>query len=120
MTRRTVALLLTLAACQSASGSERQAGASSPPSAAGRIIDSLLPIEEEIRRFREAVPEVPASLTGGEPSRDALVRRWAAALEQRDSAALGSMLKNSDPARATMAAVSWNDSSMERRTLRWL
>ena len=94
MTRRAVALLLILAACQSASGSERQAGAPSPPSAAGRIIDSLLPIEEEIRRFREAVPEVPASLTGGERSRHALVRRWARALEQRDSAALVSMLIN--------------------------
>lgn len=94
MTRRAVALLLILAACQSASGSERQAGAPSPPSAAGRIIDSLLPIEEEIRRFREAVPEVPASLTGGERSRNALVRRWAAALEQRDSVALASMLIN--------------------------
>ena len=94
MTRRTVALLLTLAACQRAAGSGPQAGATSPPSAAGRVIDSLLPIEEEIRRFREAVPEVPARLTGAESSRDALVRRWAAALEERDSAALGSMLIN--------------------------
>ena len=57
-----------------------------------RVVDSLLPIEEEIRRFRIDVPEVPTELTGGERSRDALVERWVSALERRDSLALGRML----------------------------
>lgn len=56
------------------------------------VIDSLLPIEEEIRRFRIDVPEVPAELAGGERSRDRLVERWVGALESRDSVALARML----------------------------
>ena len=61
-------------------------------SAASKVVDSLLPIEEEIRRFRIDVPEVPENLEGGEPSRDALVERWVNALERRDSVALNRML----------------------------
>jgi hypothetical protein len=38
------------------------------------------------------VPEVPEELTGGERSRDALVRRWVKAIESRDSLVLGRML----------------------------
>jgi len=57
-------------------------------------VDSILPLDEEIRRFRLAVPEVPAALTGGERTRDALVRRWVTALESRDSTDLGRMLLN--------------------------
>lgn len=88
------ALLLLLSACTSASGSERRTGPPSTPAAApaGRIIDSLLPLEEEIRRFRLGMPETPARLTGGAPSRDRLVRRWVTAIEQRDSLALAEML----------------------------
>lgn len=55
------------------------------------VVDSLLPIEEEIRRFRLSVPETPAVLTGGAESRDALVRRWVQAVERRDSMALTRM-----------------------------
>lgn len=57
-----------------------------------QTVDSLLPLDEEIRRFRAAVPEVPAALAGGERSRDALVRRWVKAIESRDSTDLGRML----------------------------
>lgn len=56
------------------------------------VVDSLLPIEEEIRRFRIGVPEVPTKLTGGERSRDALVKQWVGAIESRDSVALEGML----------------------------
>ena len=56
------------------------------------VVDSLLPIEEEIRRFRLDVPEVPTGLTGGEDTRDALVKRWVDAVERRDSVALERML----------------------------
>ena len=58
------------------------------------VVDSILPIEEEIRRFRLQVPEVPSRLNGGASSRDALVHRWVKALETRDSTALREMLMN--------------------------
>lgn len=58
------------------------------------MIDSILPVEEEIRRFRTEVPEVPARLTGGATGRDALVRRWVKTVETRDSTALRDMLMN--------------------------
>ena len=57
-------------------------------------IDSILPIEEEIRRFRAKVQETPTHLRGGAPSRDQLVRRWVRAVETRDSLALRDMLLN--------------------------
>ena len=63
-----------------------------PP--ASPVIDSILPIEEEIRRFRAKVPATPTQLSGGAESRDELVRRWVRAVETRDSAALGGMLMN--------------------------
>ena len=57
-----------------------------------RQVDSILPIAEEIRRFREQVPETPSRLSGGAGSRDELVRRWVHAIESRDSIALRGML----------------------------
>lgn len=56
------------------------------------IVDSILPIEEEIRRFREMAPGVPTRLTGGASSRDALVRRWVRAVERADTAAFRDMI----------------------------
>lgn len=92
------AFLLT--ACQAdvprPAGAEtaRPPATSSPPArlSARPPVDSILPLDEEIRRFRAKVPEAPDRLSGGERSRDALVRRWVRAVESRDSVALGSML----------------------------
>lgn len=56
--------------------------------ASSGVVDSILPVEEEIRRFRVAVPEVSSALTGGEATRDGLVRRWVRALEAADTAAI--------------------------------
>ena len=56
------------------------------------VIDTILPIDEEIRRFREQVPDVPTRLAGGARSRDALVGKWVRSIETRDSVALGDML----------------------------
>lgn len=61
-------------------------------SAPATAVDSILPIEEEIRRFRLDVPETPTRLSGGATSRDALVRRWVTAIETRDSTALRDLL----------------------------
>ena len=58
----------------------------------GYVIDSILPIEEEVRRFRLAAGGTPVTaLGGGSPSREALVRRFVAALAAGDSTGLAAM-----------------------------
>jgi hypothetical protein len=56
----------------------------------GGTVDSAIPIEEALGRFREGVPR-PVSLDGGFTSRERLVRSFVRALETRDTAALGKM-----------------------------
>ena len=52
----------------------------------GYVIDSLLPPEEEARRFRAAFPgDSATAFIGGAPSRDALVRRFVRALAAADT-----------------------------------
>jgi hypothetical protein len=52
----------------------------------GYVIDSLLPPEEEARRFRAAYPgDSATSFAGGERSRDALVRRFVRSLAAADT-----------------------------------
>jgi hypothetical protein len=57
----------------------------------GYIVDSILPIEEELRRFRADLKDVPTRLTGGAPTRDELVARFVRAIETSDTAALRGM-----------------------------
>jgi hypothetical protein len=54
-------------------------------------VDSIFPIEEEIRRFRARVEGSADALTGGSASRDELVRRFMAALAAGERAAFDSM-----------------------------
>ncbi len=55
----------------------------------GYIVDSILPIAEEMRRFRNAVGGEPVTaLRGGSDSRDGLVARFAEAIAAGDSTAL--------------------------------
>lgn len=56
----------------------------------GYVIDSIRPMSEEIRLFRETLEE-PDSLSGGRATREALVARFMAALAGRDSAALAAL-----------------------------
>src|SRR5262245_23982981 len=58
----------------------------------GYVIDSILPPEEELPRFRAALPGDSATkLVGGSPTRDALVRRFIRALAANDTADLRTM-----------------------------
>ncbi len=58
----------------------------------GYVIDSILPVEEELRRFRASVPgDSAVALVGGSRSREALVRRFVRALAANDSADLQAM-----------------------------
>jgi hypothetical protein len=59
---------------------------------AAGIVDSLLPIEEELRRFRQATPDSISRLEGGARSREALVKAYTTAIEHADSVALHRLL----------------------------
>lgn len=79
-----------LGACAPA---DRREDASPPADTVRTVVDSILPIEEEIRRFRATLEgEAPERLAGGAPSRDALVEGFVAAVESADTAALRAML----------------------------
>jgi hypothetical protein len=54
-------------------------------------IDSILPIDEEVRRFRERVGRRADALEGGTDGRDALVASFVTAVERADTAALARM-----------------------------
>src|SRR5690606_28284148 len=54
----------------------------------GYVVDSILSPDEEMRRFAADLPSRPTRLSNGADSRDALIRRWIAAVEGNDSLAL--------------------------------
>jgi hypothetical protein len=64
-------------------------GAPARAQAAG-VVDTILPREEALARFRAGLPEV-TSLSGGAPSRDALIRRFVDALARADTVAFGDL-----------------------------
>ncbi|MDB4949945.1 MAG: hypothetical protein JWM27_2594 [Gemmatimonadetes bacterium] len=86
------ALLLTACGTSDAAARGREGAVrtvdAAPPAA---HVDSVLPIAEALRRFRVGMGPAPVALTGGEASRDALVRRFVKALERTDTAALQRM-----------------------------
>jgi hypothetical protein len=87
MHMRSIALagLLVLAGCASPDlRTTRAPGLSA-------VVDSAVPREEALRRFRDDLPEV-ARLTGGTSSREQLVRAFVGAVAARDTAALRTML----------------------------
>jgi len=93
MTRRYAILsaALLLAAC---AGAERREPARPEDSLAAPkalIIDSILPIEEHLRRFREGLPEV-TGLENGMASDTALVLAFLAAVSAQDSVALSRLV----------------------------
>lgn len=53
----------------------------------GYIVDSILPVDEQIRRFRATIAETPERLSG-KNSRAALIAAVVGALEARDTSAL--------------------------------
>lgn len=59
----------------------------------GDVIDSILPVEEHERRFRDGLPAV-TGLSGGADSPAALAARFLAAVQARDSLLLREMAVN--------------------------
>jgi hypothetical protein len=62
------------------------------PRIGAQVVDSLLPIEEEIRRFGATIPKPASRLEGGAASRDGLIRAFARGVEARDSVGLARLL----------------------------
>ena len=65
-------LLLVCAACttgEAPDASQQTTADSTPWRQPGDVIDSILPMEEHLRRFRDGIPEVTA-LSGGATSRE--------------------------------------------------
>ena len=54
----------------------------------GYVVDSILPIEEQLHRFRAGVPDTVRQFVGGAASGDALVRDFMRSLAASDTAAL--------------------------------
>jgi len=65
--------------------------AADEPSTQTTHVDSVFPIDEEVRRFRAALDESVDSLAGGFDSPDSLVAHFMTALEARDADALQTM-----------------------------
>lgn len=86
------ALLLGAALPGCAPGDDAEGGTAlvAAPSASAVTVDSILPLDEALRRFRAGLPRV-VRLEGGAPSRDLLVERYAAAVAAHDTAALAAM-----------------------------
>lgn len=57
-------------------------------------VDSVLPLEEALRRFRVDIPDRPTALHAGFDSREALVRGFVDALERGDTLRLEKMVLN--------------------------
>jgi hypothetical protein len=58
----------------------------------GYVVDSILQVAEEIRRFQATLDSHPAALSHGATSRSALVRRFVRALEQNDTNAIAKLV----------------------------
>lgn len=89
----TAALLAGCEAGGSRSSTPRTSGPSSSAGArSAAAVDSMLPIDEQVRRFRETVRARTDTLRGAARSRDELVRRFADALARFDTVALTRMV----------------------------
>jgi hypothetical protein len=87
-------LLAVMAACADKSApspADEQAQHVAEVVAAGGVVDSILPMAEQLRRFREALPPTD-TLLHASPSRDALIARWAAAIAKNDTSDLNAMI----------------------------
>jgi hypothetical protein len=93
------AVLLAATGCDDGKPAVRDAPGTAAADAPAGTIDSILPIEEHLRRFRKGLPQVD-TLTGGYPSRDSLVAAMLAATSARDTTALVRM-------RLTAAEYAW-------------
>lgn len=88
-------VLAAVAACRAGPRTAQSSGAAGSAAATlaagSAYVDSAIPVEEALRRFRTGLTQ-PAGLVGGHLSRETLVRGFVRALEVRDTAALRRMV----------------------------
>lgn len=77
----------------------------------GYIVDSILPVEEQLRRFRTGSPDTIRAFTGGAGSAESLVRQFIGGVEAADTAALIRLTIS----RAEFAWLVYPDSPFSRR-----
>ena len=92
--------VLAASACNRIDQSEDRSGAGDRPVGTGlasavRHVDSAIPIDEALRRFRRDLPN-PKVMHGGFGSREKLVREFVRAVEVQDTAALRGMVLKAD------------------------
>lgn len=83
------ALLVIMLACAKA---DSQRDHVDSVAASGGTVDSAHSSAERLRRFRVTVADHPDTLRRASPTLDHLVQRWAAAVQDRDTAALNAMV----------------------------
>ena len=88
---RLAPLLMIPAACGRGSPQEEQLP--SAPDAARVVVDSLIPMDQALDRFREGLVE-PVGLSGGADSRDELVEKVVRAFEAQDTMAFEALAVN--------------------------
>lgn len=90
-TRSLLPLVMSAAAVLALACTDRMPPKAIPPAG---VIDSALPVAELLRRFRAALPDTTpvTQFTHAAPNRDALVRRFVDALNNRDTAAFRDMM----------------------------
>lgn len=74
-----------------ASSSAATGPANVGPSRRPAVVDSSLPLDEALRRFRDGLPIV-SQLSGGATSREALVRRFVRAIARRDTTSVRALV----------------------------
>jgi len=102
---RLALLALGLAGC----GADRGDGIPEAHAAPAGVVDSVLPVEESLRRFRAGAPD-PGVLGGGFASRDSLAAAFGRALFRGDTATLAGLLID----RAEFAWLYYPDSPFAR------
>jgi hypothetical protein len=73
----------------------REEGPAADQTTSAGVVDSIFPIEEEIRRFRAEAGPDPRELLGAD-SREALIDRFIAAVERADTSALRRLPLNAE------------------------
>ena len=95
LVRTSVIALCVVAGCDARAprtAADSQAAHVRQVAEAGGVVDSVLPIEEHLRRFRASLTRQPDTLQFASPTLDALVRRWATAIGTSDTSAFDTMV----------------------------
>ena len=97
--RAVLCSIVLLAACAATGDADGAPSGRAPTSAAADTrarpplpVDSFVPLDEALRRFRAPLGAAPTRLAGGEPGREQLARAFVRAVATRDTAALNRLL----------------------------